>query len=78
MDALQNGGAGFYRFLAWARMKPNDVNPGHAIFGANKSWLCLGGIIRIDSHVFCREIGGKKVQRDFAFPEAYTNLAFRL
>ena len=27
----ENGGAGFYRFLAWARTKPNDVSPGHAI-----------------------------------------------
>jgi hypothetical protein len=22
-------GAGFYRFPAWAGMKPNDVSPGH-------------------------------------------------
>jgi hypothetical protein len=28
----KNGGAGFYRFLAWARTKPNDVSPGHAIY----------------------------------------------
>ncbi len=26
-----DGGAGFYRFPAWARMKSNDVSPGHAI-----------------------------------------------
>jgi hypothetical protein len=29
----RNGGAGFYRFPAWARTKPNDVSPGHAILG---------------------------------------------
>jgi hypothetical protein len=30
--AQTDGGAGFYRFPAWARMKPNDVSPGHVIF----------------------------------------------
>jgi len=31
-----DGGAGFYRFPAWAGTKPNDVSPGHAVCGPSK------------------------------------------
>ena len=37
-----DGGAGFYRFPAWAEVKPNDVSPGHAISAKTGNRTPLG------------------------------------